>query len=370
MPPIFSRLLAAEILLTLSAFGAAPKAPPPSYPPVPREEIRAAVLSYFGPGPALADVPKPDLQIVSKTDAGDHERWRVRYNVEKDERIDGFLLVPKPLPAMGRRLPLVLCPHPTAEEGKDRAAGVYDTPPADALEAGRRSRGQYALELVRRGFLAFAPDRAGYGERRLLPQGKYQAQAAAYDQHLQRRYPGWRLTAGKNVWDLQRALDALLTLEFVDPKRIGTIGHSLGAWDSIMLIGVDARVTAAVVNSGGMIAFDAAMWRDPAVLRAFLADRTKHELRGMAALALMLAVPRPVLYIWSIHDTAFDKGRPGVMEGLREISAAYARASGDAKDPAKADLGIYYHPNGHDFPPEARALAGYWLEDRLSLFTP
>src|SRR5690606_25446968 len=109
---------------------------------------------------------------------------------------------------------------------------------------------RYARDLVDAGFVVFAPDRAAYGERRLLQNGEsYKEQMAAYSRYLHTFRPGWRLTAGKNVWDLQRALDFLVQYDFIDAGNIGIIGHSLGAWDSIMLLATDDRVKTAVVNS-------------------------------------------------------------------------------------------------------------------------
>ncbi len=268
-----------------------------------REEMRAAMLKYFGSGPDPAKVPGPAPEILEKVDAGDHERWHLRYLVDQDEYGYAYLLLPKPGPAKGERLPLILCPHPTADIGKNSVVGFYDNPPDTPKEAAKRLTRQHpALDLVRRGFVTFAPDRAGYGERRLLPKGGYQEQMKAYGKYLGKRYPRWRLTAGKNVWDLQRAIDFLTGYEFIDSDRIGVAGFSLGAWDSIMLIGMDDRIKAGAVNSGGMLFFRPELWQDPAALRAYLADGKAQSLTGNVNVWLMLAAPRPLLYSWSLGD--------------------------------------------------------------------
>jgi Dipeptidyl aminopeptidases/acylaminoacyl-peptidases len=329
-----------------------------------REEIRAAIWKYFG-SPPSEEAIDPQPEILEKVDAGDHERWRLRYLVDKEEYGYGYLLLPKPLPTKANPAPLMLALHPTAEIGKDRVVAIYDKLAASEAEESSRRERQYALDLVRRGFITFAPDRAGYGERRLLAEGKYSEQMKEYSKFLAKRHPGFRLTAGKNVWDLQRGLDAIATFDFVDMDRVGTIGHSLGAWDSIMLIAMDDRVKAAVVNSGGMVGYRDELWRDPAALRSYLDDPKQQNLATIANLMLMLAAPRPVLYLWSVQDL-YDRRQPNMVDSLREITDYYEQVSGGAKGRAKADFSFVLQPYGHGFPPESQAFAYRWLEVRLN----
>jgi hypothetical protein len=79
--------------------------------------------------------------VVREEDQGDHVRRTVSYRVDVGERVNGYLLIPKPLPKPGERLPLVLCPHPTNMAGKGSVVGVYDKPPADEKERVKRLRG-------------------------------------------------------------------------------------------------------------------------------------------------------------------------------------------------------------------------------------
>lgn len=332
-----------------------------------REELRQAMLEYFGPGPAAEEAVEPDLAITEKTDQGDHERWRMEYNVHADDRATGYLLIPKPVPETGKKLPLILALHPTSLIGKDRVIGKYAEPASSDSERRDREARQYALDLVRRGFLVFAPDRAGFGERRLLgdPKASVTRQMDAYREFLKERWPGWRLTAGKNVWDLQRALDFLTKMEFVDADRIAAIGHSLGSWDSIMIAAMDDRVKALVANSGGMVEFKEDLWRDPDALRAFLADPERQSLRPNANIFLMLIAPRPMLYLWSLDDP-YEKGKPNVLEGMRAIHKYY-ESQYTGKNPwFRPPFSIYFHGHGHNFPPEARMLAYRWLEDQFA----
>ncbi len=330
---------------------------------VAREDLRAAMNQYFGT-PAGLTPPDPQPEILAKVDGGDYERWALRYRVEEDEFSYGYLFLPKPAPTAEHRRPLVICPHPTASIGKDRVSGVYSEPAATDQEKASRARSGYALDLVRRGFITFAPDRAGYGERRLLKEGNYQVQMAEYRKYLAQRHPGWKLTSGKNVWDLQRGLDTLQTFDFIDWDHVGVIGHSLGAWDSIMLLAMDDRVKAGVVNSGGMPAFRPELWEDRTALETYLADTKAQGLSANTNIFIMLAAPRPLLYLHSLQDP-FERGMPNLVEGVRSFTKYYRTVSGQRTLQAKADFSLLLHGYSHDFLPEARELAYKFLELRL-----
>ncbi len=329
-----------------------------------RDEIRRSLFGYFGWGETYpAITAEPQMEVLEKVEESDHFRWHVRYQVDKDEQSYAYLLIPKPFPAAGQRLPLILCPHPTALIGKDRVVGRYDEPAPNADEAAKREARQYALDLVRAGYIAFAPDRAAYGQRRLSQtENDVRKQMALYQEQLKTQRPGWRLTAGKNVWDLQRALDFLVKLEFVDSERIGTIGHSLGAWDSLMILAADDRVKAAVVNSGGTLRFRPDLWENEQALRDYLGDPKKQQLNVNANLMFMLAAGRSLFYIWSTED-AYDRGGPNLVEGFRTIKNALKT---NFKAEGKTDLSFMLHSNGHDFPPAARAAAYNWFKDKFS----
>jgi hypothetical protein len=351
-------LTALPILMLIGIGHAEPQAPNP----VTWEELRQTLYGYYGWGKTYPKPLPPEVKILDKKKEKTYERWHIKYRVDANEYSYGYLLIPLPFPAKGKRLPLVMAPHPTSLIGKDRVLGIYAEPPADEKEVAERAARSYARDLVNDGFVVFAPDRAAYGERRLLKNGEnYKAQMAAYSKYLHTFRPGWRLTAGKNVWDLQRALDFLVTYDFIDPKNIGTIGHSLGAWDSIMLIATDDRVKTAVVNSGGMLHYNAALWHDDKALRDYMNDPKQQTLSNITNIMFMLCAGRSLLYDFSTKDP-YDRGGPNLVDNYRAVRKAFDE---DEKKWGKTDFSFYIHSKGHDFPPEARALAYAWLKEKL-----
>src|SRR5690606_33077 len=140
-------------------------------------------------------------------------------NVEKGDRVRAWLLVPDHQP--GDRLPLVICLHPTAVIGKDVEILRYPTPPENDAERIQRENRAHALDLVQRGFICFAPDRAGYGERSPLPNETNPIkQQRAYIDRFNEANPDRSYLYGKVPSDLQRALDFLTELDEVDADRI------------------------------------------------------------------------------------------------------------------------------------------------------
>lgn len=333
-----------------------------SVPEVTREEIKRAMERiYLEKGPKSNSTPKPIMETIEKVRQPDHERWHIKYLVDTDEYGYAYILLPLNI-KKGEKLPLIMCPHPTADIGKDRVVGIYKESAKDEKEQISRENRQYALDLVRRGFITFAPDRAAYGERR-RPNGttNNKAEMVAYQNELSKKYPGWQLS-GKSIYDLKKALDFLTELDVIDSSNIGIIGYSLGAWDAILLTAFDERVKAAVVNSGGMVSYKPQLWKDQKEIRAHLSNADyKLGLNSDANFFLRLAAPRSVLYQYSLFDN-LNRGNQQLLECFRELTEYYKKVNKSNK----ADINYYLHGYGHDFTEESRELAYKWLEKRLS----
>src|SRR5690606_19240897 len=229
-----------------------------------------------GPDPGIMQ-QLGGAEILEKTQQDGYERWHVKYKVDTDEFSYAYILIPQNIPT-GAKLPLMLCPHPTYNLGKNRVADIYDTAPKDRADSLSRASRQYGVDLVKRGFVVFAPDRAGYGERRLLPDAGFKENMSAFSKKMRETYPKFGLN-GKAIWDLKVGLNLMLTYDFVDKKNVGIIGHSLGAWGAILFSAMDDRVKATVVNSGGMIAYLPELWSDDqTALRTFLSTPSKQSL--------------------------------------------------------------------------------------------
>jgi pimeloyl-ACP methyl ester carboxylesterase len=195
----------------------------------------------------------------------------------------------------------------------------------------------FGLELARRGFVVCCP-------RCFLwnAPGGYQEQVA----RTQERHPGSTGMA-KMLWDALRAVDLLESLPEVDPRRLGAIGHSLGAKETLYLAAFDERIRAAVFSEGGVgIAFS--NWDAPWYLGNVVArEQWPHDHHELLA----LVAPRPMLLVGG-NSADGDRSWPYV-EAVLPVYALYG-------DPAR--IGLLNHGQGHALPAEAANKAYEWLE--------
>jgi dienelactone hydrolase len=193
-----------------------------------RERSRARLAELLGPMPERVPL---DLEVTESVACDGYRRDRVVYDTEDVMSVPAYLLVPD-----GRREPgpAVLAVHGHGP-GKSLVVG---------LETTEAPNGDYAVQLVRQGFVVLAPDLRCFGERQdWNPEDHY-----ACDTNLVHAVmAGWNPLT-QNLWDLARSLDVLEEHPLVDPQRIGVAGLSLGGTMSLLLAATDERVAAAVVS--------------------------------------------------------------------------------------------------------------------------
>src|SRR5262249_36026054 len=142
------------------------------------------------------------------------------------------------------------------------------------------------------------------------------------------------------------ALEALLTLPEVDPARLGTVGHSLGAMEAMYLAAFDDRIKCCVAHECAIkIAkdnWDASWFLGPeCVSPAF--ERGHHEL-------IALIAPRPFLLI--AGDASDNDTSGAYLDAARPVYELFAQP---------APLGFFNHRQGHVVIPEAQRKIEQWL---------
>ncbi len=294
------------------------------------DKFRQTLVRLLGRTPARAALhPK----ILERVALSGFVREKVSYMVEPGQRVSAYLF----LPAGEGRHPAVLCLHQHNREyhlGKSEPAGLSGNPEQF-----------YALELTKRGYVTLAPDAICFEERQhpTLRGMDYERFEAT------RRLTEGSCLQAKMLWDLQRALDYLLTRREVDRRRIGCLGHSLGGQETLFLGAVDRRIAVGVSNCGFSsyrAIFDAAILHNfaayvPGLLRYGDLDRV-----------LGLVAPRPFLVLAGSVDPIFPlEGVQATMRGARRV---YTRV----KDRLRLDV----FPASHGFPQPMREAAYAWFD--------
>jgi dienelactone hydrolase len=288
-----------------------------------RQNLRLRWLEFLGPLPAERVKP-PKLEIVAEDRPEGVLRQLVRYEVEPGLFTEAYLL--RPAEAPGDR-PGVAVFHSTVDHSIRQPAGVEGAPEK-----------AFGLKLARKGCVCFCPRNYLWPET-----GRIAAQEEA--KKFLERQPKSKGMA-KMLYDALVAVDILASLPGVDPERIGSVGHSLGAKETLYLAAFDERVKATVSSEGG-IGTKFSNWNAPWYLGPEIDEpafkREHHEL-------LALAAPRPFLLVGG-ESADGDRGWPFIA-AAKPVYELYGQ-------PAR--LGQYNHRKGHAVPPEAEQRIEEWL---------
>lgn len=327
------------------------------------EGYRREWVDLIGKFPEEAPPLQPEQEKIE--DIHGIAAYRVSFQSEADERVPGYLLIP-PSAAGRQKSPAMICIHSTTQgSGKDRVVGLAGSRPGDPADPPEASRA-YGLELARWGYITLSIDLICDGER--IPEG-----LTHYDtSRFYEKHPEWS-AVGKNIWDVQRALDFLETLPFVHASRIGCVGHSLGGHSSLFAAAFDKRI-AAVCSNGGALSWQlpADHWsrpmgggRGPVKSYVYLPRFRRYidnpDMKPPVDFEhlMMMVAPRPLLVMAS-------EGEAQSQDLVGKYAAAFdVYQSVDAGD----RIGVFTYPGGHNYPPVAKRHSFNWL-DRWLEHTP
>lgn len=297
-----------------------------------REELRQWWLKFLGPIPAERK-SAPPLTVLEEDRTEGVVRQLVRYEIEQGIPTEAYLLRPEKLTGSA---PGIAVFHSTVNYTIRQPAGLEGPPEK-----------HFGLRYAKRGCVCFCPRNFLWPKvtnDKISTTGEVKA--------LAERAPGSKGMA-KMLFDSLVAVDILASLPEVDAKRLGTVGHSLGAKEALYLPAFDERIKAAVSSEGGVGAHFS-NWEAPWYLGPSIKEPTftheHHELLGMIA-------PRPFLLVGGRSDTPApssvdgDRGWPFIAAAL-SVYELYGKP---------APLGQFVHGQGHAVPPIAEQRIEEWL---------
>ncbi len=290
------------------------------------EKQRAGLVArwqeHLGKAP---DRPKDlDVRIEKTETLDDHTRILVSFHSEGSDRVRAYLLLPKDLKP-GEKRPAMVVLHQTTKETLREPVGL-----------GSRPDLAIALHLTRRGYVTLSP------ECYIMKADGPGARAKA----LAERVPGWT-GLGKMAFDASRCVDLLVARPEVDAARIGCIGHSLGAKETLYAVAFEPRFALGIFSEGG-IGLRMSNWTAP----WYLGDRMKQHLPASENhQVLALVAPRPFLILGG-ESADGDASWPFIQSVLPVYETLGA---GDR-------IGLINHRQKHSFPEDARAIAYRWLD--------
>lgn len=289
-----------------------------------RQMIRQRWLDYLGPLEPNSNLP--ELTVLEEDELPGVVRQLVEYEGEPGHTVRGYLIKPK---YIKQPRPGVLTLHTTTDDTIRQPAGVKGEPEK-----------AFGLKLAQMGFVTFSPEN-------FLWQDKGDRTWEEQSQRFLKRYPGSTGMA-KMLFDASRGVDLLESLPFVDKKRLGAIGHSLGGKEVLYLAAFDNRIKATVSSEGG-VGIDFSNWDD-----SWYLGQQIHNFGHKHHEVLALAAPNPFLLIGG--DSADGERSCTYIQEVIKVYSLYG-------DPKR--LGLLNHRQGHSVPPIAELRAYQWLLNYL-----
>jgi len=212
--------------------------------------------------------------------------------------------------------------------------------PEDYAEHGRFSPNvqKRGAALARMGAVVLSLDMFGYGDS--IPQVGQEGHKTPVTMTIQ-------------IWNALRAVDFLLSLEGVDPLRIGVTGESGGGTQAFLLTALDARVAVSVP----VVMVSAYFFGGCECESGRPIHRSADHFANNAMIAA-LAAPRPMLVISDGND--WTKYVPQVeFPFLQSIYAHYGTRQNVAN--------VHLENEGHDYGFSKRAAMYRFMAERLGL---
>jgi len=310
-----------------------------------RQAVREQVMVANGLWPAPA---RPSLNPVihGKIDREDYTIEKVFFASYPGHYVSGNLYRPK---GKTGPLPAVLCPHGHWPNGRffEAPAKTVEQQLKDGAEQTENSA-RYPLQarcvqLARMGCVVFFFDMVGYADSTSLVhrQGFTDADAELRLQSFM----------GLQTWNCQRALDFLLSLPNVDPKRVGVTGASGGGTQTFLLCAIDDRPAAA---------FPAVMV-STAMQGGCVCENCSYLRQGTGNIELAgLFAPKP-LGMSGAKDWTIDIE----TKGLPELKALYRLYGAEDKVMARC-----FPQFGHNYNQVSREVMYNWFNKHLQLGQP
>jgi len=209
--------------------------PPADTPPMKPSEMRRKLLQCLG-----GDWPEPcplKPELHRSEAAEGFTRKLVSYEVEPGDRVKAYLLVPKGVTAR-RPAPAIAVWHQHAGQyhlGKSEPAGLEGNPMHFTGAA-----------LAREGYVVLCPDALAFEERQ-DPSGRLKGMRYERFEFLRYVVNG-KSMAWKNILDMRRAVDYLVSRKEVQSENIGCYGHSMGSTHTWLVGPWEPRLKALVGN--------------------------------------------------------------------------------------------------------------------------
>lgn len=254
-------------------------------------------------------VSSVEYKVLETVQEDGYTRQFIEYCSYGDE-VKAFLLIPEKI---GNN-PAILINHQHNREhhlGKSEVCGLAGNP----LQA-------FGPELAKKGFVVLAPDSICFEDRRKDPT----VEGFDFWQHFDEVC--YRIITGdymmkKVLEDARNGITLLTSLEYVDNKRIGTLGHSYGGNTVLFLSALDERIAFSCA-SGSACTYENRMQNNVGIEMASIIPNFhgKYDIDDLVS----CIAPRRLLIV-SADDDRYSKDAPAIIEKASPTYEKYNASS-------------------------------------------
>lgn len=316
---------------------------------IPFGEWQAALAAKFTE--RLGGFPEQRAELrpvlLERTACSGYIRERVEITTYEGLRMAMYLLIPDQ--TASARVPAVLAIHGHGY-GSRELVGL--NPDGTERQGDPGLHKDFAVSLVKQGFVTAVPELLGFGDRRLaedLDSGK-PGQNSCFRLSSALLMAG-RTMAGYRIYETMRALDYVLGRDEVDGGRTGIMGISGGGLVAGFTAALDQRISCAVVSGYAGTFADSILARNHCLdnyIPGILADAEMPDLLGLLA-------PRGLFLESGAADPLF--GPAAARQALSRLQMIYGAAGQEGK--VEAD----FFTGGHEIHGEP---AFAWLREQLN----
>lgn len=285
-----------------------------------QKEIRKTLQEVVGPFPARNPLNAKVVKTIKKQN---YTAEHIIFESRPGFLVPSTLFIPNNL-APGTKAPAVL--YCSGHGAVSYRSKVYQ---------------RVMLNLVNKGFIVFAFDPVGQGERLNYPDS-LTGNSIVGAPTREHDYAGTQVAITGNalanymIWDGMRAVDYLLSRPEADPARLGITGRSGGGTQSSMIAAMDDRIMAAAPE-----AYITSLTR---LLQSIGPQDTEQNFPGEISRGLdhadLLEVraPKPTLMITTTDDMFSIQGARETEAEVKRIYAAYGKPENFAR---AEDFGVH-----------------------------
>nr|WP_154958778.1 alpha/beta hydrolase family protein [Paenibacillus xylanexedens] len=310
-----------------------------------RSSLRERVQERLGGLPEVVADLKP--VVIERTFCDGYIRERIEITTYEGLRMPIYLLIPNNVSATDMKRPAIVACHGHGYGSREICGMEPDGSPRTG-EPGLHK--DFAVALVKRGYVVAAPELLGFGDRRLDEDREAPPGASSCTKIAAHLLMVGKTLAGHRVYETTRVLDYLSTRPEVDSERIGSMGISGGGLVTAFTAALDERCKVVVVSGYASTFHGSILDRNHCLdnyIPGILQEAELPDIIGLIA-------PRPLFLEIGSEDLVFPLH--SAREAHERLKMIYEHAgAGQALD---AD----YFDGGHEI---SGAKAYDWLEQVL-----